>query len=46
MTRVIIGATLSPDGYINDRRGSVQALYPDLAALQATAPMQESIRRN
>jgi dihydrofolate reductase len=44
MTKVILGATMSLDGFINDRNGSVEALYPDLAALRYTGPMRESIQ--
>jgi hypothetical protein len=31
MGKVILGMTMSLDGFINDRSGSVEALYPDLA---------------
>ena len=34
---------MSIDGFINDRSGSVDALYPDLAALRDTEPLRESI---
>jgi dihydrofolate reductase len=44
MAKVILGATMSLDGFINDRNGSVAALYPDLAALRETAPLRESIQ--
>lgn len=44
MAKVILGTTISLDGYINDRNGSVSELYPDLAALQDTEPMRESIQ--
>jgi dihydrofolate reductase len=44
MAKVILGMTVSLDGYINDRSGSVEALYPDLAALRDTEPLQESIQ--
>ena len=36
--------TISLDGFINDRRGSVQALYPDLAAWRETELGKESIQ--
>lgn len=42
MGRVIIGMTVSLDGFINDRDGSVAHLYPDLDALQDTRPMREA----
>lgn len=44
MGKVILGMTMSLDGFINDRDGSVEALYPDLAALRETEPMKESIQ--
>lgn len=45
MAKVILGTTISLDGFINDRNGSVSALYLDLAALQDTEPMRESIQK-
>lgn len=45
MAKVIVGMTMSLDGFINDRNGSVRDLYPDLESLRHTAPMQESIQR-
>jgi dihydrofolate reductase len=45
MGKVILGMTMSLDGFINDRSGNVEALYPDLAALRDTEPMQESIQK-
>jgi len=45
MSKVILGTTMSLDGFINDRTGSVAALYPDLAALDETPLLQESIAR-
>lgn len=44
MGKVILGMTMSLDGFINDRRGSVAALYPDLDAWRETEPGQESIQ--
>jgi dihydrofolate reductase len=44
MGKVILGMTMSLDGYINDRAGSVAALYPDLAAWRETQPGKESIQ--
>jgi dihydrofolate reductase len=35
--------TMSLDGFIQDRRGSVGALYPDFDALRDTEPMREAI---
>ena len=44
MGKVILGTTMSLDGFINDRRGSVGALYPDLDTLRNTEPMREFIQ--
>ena len=44
MGRVILGTTMSLDGFINDRHGSVDALYPDLTAWRETEPGKESIQ--
>ena len=43
MGKVILGTTISVDGFINDRSGSVAELYPDLASLQETEPLKQSI---
>jgi len=44
MGKVILGLTMSLDGYINDRSGDVGSLYPDLEALGKTDLLQESIK--
>jgi dihydrofolate reductase len=44
MGKIILGMTMSIDGFINDRSGSVGALYPDLAAWRETEPGKESIQ--
>jgi len=44
MAKVVLGMTMSLDGFINDRNGSVGALYPDLATLRDTEPLRESIQ--
>jgi dihydrofolate reductase len=44
MGKVVLGMTMSLDGFINDRRGSVEALYPDLAQLRDIDPLKESIQ--
>jgi dihydrofolate reductase len=44
MGKVVLGMTMSIDGFINDRSGSVNALYPDLAELRETEPLKESIQ--
>jgi dihydrofolate reductase len=44
MTKVLAGMTMSLDGFVNDRDGSVERLYPDLEALRKTDMLQELIR--
>ena len=44
MGNVIIGASISLDGFMNDRHGEVSRLYPDLEALRRTEMLQEEIR--
>src|SRR5687768_319085 len=44
MAKVILGMTVSLDGFINDRDSSVAALYPDLEAWRETEPGKESIQ--
>lgn len=44
MTEVIPGMTMSLDGFINDRHGSVEALYPDLTSWRETELGKESIQ--
>lgn len=44
MGKVIAGMAMSLDGFVEDRHGSVAALYPDLAALRETGPLKEAIR--
>jgi dihydrofolate reductase len=44
MGKVVLGTTMSLDGFINDRNGDVSRLYPDLEALRKTELLQESIR--
>ena len=43
MAKVIVGMTTSLDGFVNDRNGSVERLYPDLEALRKTEMLQEAI---
>ena len=43
MARIVLGVTVSLDGFAEDINGSVGALYPDLAEYDATETMQESI---
>src|SRR2546421_8016430 len=44
MGKVIVGATMSMDWFMNDRHGDVSRLYPDLEALRRTEMLQEEIR--
>src|SRR6266702_1653257 len=44
MGNVIVGATMSLDGFMNDRHGDVSRLYPDLETLRRTEMLQEEIR--
>jgi len=44
MGKVIVGTTMSLDGFINDSNGSVSRLYPDLEALRETELLQEEMR--
>ncbi len=41
MSKVIVGTTMSLDGFINDRTGSVASLYPNLEELRKTEMLQE-----
>lgn len=43
MGKVILGLTISLDGFAEDDQGSVGALYPDLDMLKETEYMNESI---
>lgn len=40
MAKLITGMTVSLDGFVADREGNADALYPDLAALQDTPYME------
>jgi len=44
MGKVIGGMTMSLDGFINDRNGSVEHLYPDLDELRKTEILQDAIK--
>jgi dihydrofolate reductase len=44
MGKVVLGMTMSLDGFVNDHAGSVDALYSDLETYRDTELMQESIR--
>ncbi|CAG0974261.1 MAG: hypothetical protein MPEBLZ_01483 [Candidatus Methanoperedens nitroreducens] len=43
MGKVILGVTISLDGFAEDSNGNVGALYPDLDTLRNTGVLQESI---
>ena len=45
MAKVIVGVTLSIDGFVADRNGNAGRLYPDLAALRQTAYMKDAIEQ-
>jgi dihydrofolate reductase len=45
MARVIVGMTMSLDGFVADESGTASRLYPDLAALRGTAYMNEAIEQ-
>ncbi len=44
MAKVVAGMIMSLDGFVQDRAGSVAALYPDLAALDQTDLIQNEIK--
>jgi dihydrofolate reductase len=44
MGKVLLGVTMSVDGFIADRAGDVNRLYPDLIELRKTELLKESIR--
>lgn len=44
MPKVILGMTMSLDGFVNDNKGSIEHLFPDLEALQGSEMMKQSIR--
>ncbi len=44
MGNVIVGATISLDGFMSDRNGDVSRLYPDFEALHNTEMLHEEIR--
>lgn len=44
MGKVIIGATISLDGFMHDRHGDISRLYADFTALRRTEMLREEIR--
>lgn len=45
MAKVIVGMTVSLDGFVADRNGSAGRLYPDLEDLQGSPYMNAAIER-
>ncbi|MGA9511710.1 MAG: dihydrofolate reductase family protein [Candidatus Sulfotelmatobacter sp.] len=45
MAKVIVGMTISLDGFVADQDGSAGRLYPDLAALRRTSYMKDAIEQ-
>jgi dihydrofolate reductase len=43
MAKVVVGMTISLDGFVEDQSGSAARLYPDLAGLRDTPYMQDAI---
>lgn len=41
MGKVVLGMTMSLDGFINDRHGNVASLYPDLDELRDSGALKE-----
>jgi dihydrofolate reductase len=44
MARVIVGMTMSLDGFVSDRNGEVGRLYSDMEAMRQSAQVQDAIR--
>ena len=45
MAKVVAGMTMSLDGFVADRKGSVARLYPDFEAMHDTTTMKEAIEK-
>jgi dihydrofolate reductase len=45
LAKVIVGMTISLDGFVADQNGNAGPLYPDLAALGHTAYMKDAIEQ-
>ena len=45
MAKVIVGMTVSIDGFVADQNGNAGRLYPDLAALRHSAYMNDAIEQ-
>jgi len=44
MGKVIVGTTMSLDGFMSDKDGSLERLYPNLEELRKTEMLQESMK--
>ncbi len=44
MAKVVLGMTMSLDGFVEDKNGSLGKLYPDFEAIMQSDMLQESIR--
>ena len=42
--KIVLSMTMSLDGFVNDRNGEVQKLYPNLAALRKTSVLREAMQ--
>lgn len=45
MSKVVVGMTISVDGFVSDRKGSIDALYSDFAEFVASEPLKQSIAK-
>jgi dihydrofolate reductase len=45
LAKVIVGMTISLDGFVADQNGNASRLYPDLAALRHTAYMKDLVEQ-
>jgi dihydrofolate reductase len=45
LAKIIVGMTISLDGFVADQNGNAGRLYPDLAALRYTAYMKDAIEQ-
>jgi len=45
MSKVVVGITMSLDGFVNDNRGGIAALYPDFETFIETEPLRETIEK-
>ncbi len=44
MSKIVVGMSMSLDGFVNDGSGSVAALYPDFESFQNSEPLRETIQ--